>query len=337
VKHSYALLSSLLALTFAASCKQEKIVRDTYSTMRFDVLALPTAADTLRLTTVDFVSAREGFVGGVAGTLFATTDGGTTWTRRSQPALGTLNKLLFTSPTAGWAGTSTGLYRTSTGGQSWQAVPTFNALGGRMAVEDVQFVSPLVGYVVGSGGGICKTTNGGSTWTALQNRIDKLYAFRAVSFSSPDSGTVVGDARSFWTTTNGGQSWDFFDSNVGGGGGTTYDVLRANRRSYQLVGPDGFQDYQGSNFPNGPDRTFGWPMYGLARFGGRGGPIVAVGERTLVRYHPAWSLSSSTPWVNVHQPDGTSFRATYYAADFAEAGIFYAVGARGVIHRFYYE
>ncbi|HEX8326587.1 MAG TPA: YCF48-related protein [Hymenobacter sp.] len=334
--YPFALLGTVLGIT---ACKEEVYVLDSYSTMRYDVLALPAAADTLGLNTVDFVSAREGFVGGAKGSLFATTDAGATWTRRSQPSLGTINKLLFTSATAGWAGTSSGLYRTTNGGQTWQRLSLSDAYGsGAGEVTDVQFVTPQVGYAVGAGAIINKTTNGGTTWTNTHRRIDKRYTFRAVSFTSADSGTVVGDEQSRWITANGGQTWDIFDYLGNPQDNTTHDILRLNLKTYMLATPHGFEAYspQALGYSETDDERYGYPVYGLASAGPKG-PVVAVGERTLIRRDPAYSKSEHTPWAYVHAPDGTSFTATFRAADFADAGTFYAVGSRGLIYRFHYQ
>ena len=336
MKKIYPLL--FLGCWAAAGCAEDEYVVDSYSTMRYEALSLPTAADTLALNTVDFVSVREGFVGGAGGTLFATTDAGATWTRRSQAALGTINKLLFTTATTGWAGTNTGLYRTSNAGQSWTYVPTADVYGYAMAVQDIQFVTALTGYAVGTGGGINKTTNGGTSWTTVQRRTDKRYTFRAVSFSSADSGTVIGNDQARWLTTNGGQTWDMSDASGRPDNYYGYDILRFNAKSYLLASPSGFQSYTPASlgYYDRDDENYGYPVYGLAAATPKG-PVVAVGERTIIRRDPAYSKHESTPWVYVHLPDGTSPTATYYAADFADASTFYAVGKRGLIHRFHYQ
>ncbi|MBF9239408.1 hypothetical protein I2I05_18590 [Hymenobacter sp. BT683] len=335
MKKFYPLALLGLALGVSA-CKEDVYVLDSYSTMRYDVLALPTAADTLRLNSVDFLSAREGFVGGASGSLFATTDAGLTWTRRSQPTLGNINKLLFTSPTAGWAGTSSGLYRTTNGGQSWQRQVILDAYGsGAGEVTDIQFVTAQTGYAVGAGATIHKTTNGGTTWTNVQRRLDKRYTFRAVSFTSADSGTVMGDEQSRWLTANGGQTWYAFDYYGNPQDNTTHDVLRLNLKTYILATPHGFEAHD-ANQNYAPDDGYGHPVFGLATTG-RGGPVVGVGRRTVVRRHEDYSTAEHTPWVYVHAPDGTSIDATFYAADFANANTFYAVGHRGLIYRFHYQ
>jgi len=297
----------------------------------------------MRLTTVDFVSAREGFVGGAGGAVFATTDGGQTWTRRTAPSVGTVNKLLFTSATAGWAGTANGFFRTTNGGQSWQSVLLYDPYNGSISnVQDVQFVTAQIGYAVGERGGIFKTTNGGGSWTSLQSRRDKAYLFRGVSFTSPDSGMVVGAEQATWRTTNGGRTWDMFDYYSGGSGGTHADVLRYGRGCYLLASYEGFRAYgpleaNGFNgYPLKADEDMGRLAYGLASAGPKG-PWVAVGDRLVIRSHEGFSQNENTPWTYVHQPDGSSFRATYYAADFADASTFYAVGEHGVLHRFHYQ
>jgi hypothetical protein len=340
MKQFYPLVFFGAALSLSA-CKDPDYVVDSYATMRYDALSLPTAADTLALKTVDFLSAREGFVGGAGGTFFATTDAGATWTRRSLASLGTINKLLFSTATTGWAGTSTGLYRTANAGQTWTRVNTYDVYGYTTAgINDVQFVTAQLGYAVGDGGIINKTTNGGTNWTSVQNRTDKRYSFRAVSFSSADSGTVVGHQQSRWLTTNGGQTWTMFDSYGGGISSDAYgfDVLRFNEKSYLLATPSGFQSYTPASlgYYDRDDENYAYPVYGLAAATPKG-PVVAVGQRTIVRRDPTYSKREGTPWVYVHLPDGTSPTATYYAADFADAATVYAVGARGTIHRFHYQ
>jgi hypothetical protein len=189
---------------------------------------------------------------------------------------------------------------------------------------------------VGAGASINKTTNGGATWASAHYRFDKRYTFRAVSFTSVDSGTVMGDEQSRWLTTNGGQTWDIFDYYGNPQDNTTHDILRLNLKTYILATPRGFQAHDAKQSYS-PDEGYGHPVYGLATTG-RGGPVVGVGHRTVVRRHEAYSTNANhTPWVYVHAPDGTSIDATFYAADFADASTFYAVGPRGLIYRFHYQ
>ena len=66
----------LLFLFVIPGCKEKIYVLDEYSTMRYDVLALPAPAATTDLLAVAFASPSVGFVGGVGGTVYATADGG---------------------------------------------------------------------------------------------------------------------------------------------------------------------------------------------------------------------------------------------------------------------
>jgi len=61
---------------------------------------------------------------------------------------------------------------------------------------------------VGDNGTICKTTNGGATWT-VQTPLSAL-TLMDVNFRNPDQplyGWMCGDDGSFYYTANGGTSW----------------------------------------------------------------------------------------------------------------------------------
>lgn len=327
---------SLLLLFATTGCKEKIYVIDEYSTMRYDVLALPAPAATTNLLTVAFPSASVGFVGGVGGTVYATADGGQTWTSRSQPSLGDVRKLRLSSGPTVWAATSVGLFRTVNGGQSWQRAQLTNFNGAVGPAFDVQFPTAQVGYAAGENGNIWKTTNGGQTWTDLLTVAQTRFSLRAVSFTSADSGQVVGAENAQYLTTDGGRNWNV----VSGGSGVYRDVLRYGQGRYLLVSDkEGFSDNPASGISTRTvDDDLHWPIYALARFAGADGRMVAVGEKTLIRYDPAFSLRPGiTPWTNVHAPDGTSFRATFTGAAFADARTLYAVGPNGTLYRFYYQ
>lgn len=298
--------------------------------MRYDVLAPPGTAAKANLVTVDFVSATEGFIGTSNGLILRTTDAGLTWAPRAQPSTGTINKLVFTSPTDGWACTSTGLYHTTNGGQSWQPVAPTTLDD---AIGDVQFVTPLIGYAVGAS--IYKTTDGGQHWTDQRVWPSYFDATTEVSFSSPDSGMAVGKDRCRYVTTDGGRNWT---SRQGSSTLDWHDVLTYTNGGFVLTGEGGFFEYgseSGYDYQQ-PDESFSYPIYGLAYWA----PLqrlVAVGENSIIRRHPEFSLNQSTPWVYVHAPDGSSIQRTFRAADFADANTFYAVGDSGTIYRFHYQ
>lgn len=327
----------LLVLTgiFLSGCEKKVYVLDRYATMRAEELIVPAAAKASDLLTVDFVSPAQGFVGGTDGTLLATADGGQNWQNLSQPTLGTIRKLAFTSATAGWAATGTGLYRTTNGGQGWQRVANATT-----PFNDVQFVTPQVGYAVGSQSQILKTTNGGQTWQSQRQSTWKYVELRSVSFSAPDSGMAVGNHEAMYTTTNGGQTWLRRDDGISNRG---YNAVLKYRQPdhFLLLGqsdPGGLLYYssfleRSPNGDNSPEDQNTFTMYGVARLQNR---TVAVGENTIIRYDPAYSGNVNTPWTLVHAPDGTTLIRPFRAVDFADLNTLYAVGTAGLLMRLHY-
>ncbi len=75
----------------------------------------------------------------------------------------------------------------------------------------IHFPSETVGYVVGSGGTILKTTDGGQQWKKIRKGEKASVSnvpFRDVYFMNEDRGYVVGEDGTFWRTTNGGDDWE---------------------------------------------------------------------------------------------------------------------------------
>ena len=79
-------------------------------------------------------------------------------------------------------------------------------------LHSVQLVYENVGWAVGDGGTILKTTNGGFSW--IFQSISEPYILNAVSFTSLYKGFIIGwKSKYFYTdgvflkTTDGGQNW----------------------------------------------------------------------------------------------------------------------------------
>ncbi|MCK6693268.1 MAG: PKD domain-containing protein [Thermoanaerobaculia bacterium] len=77
-------------------------------------------------------------------------------------------------------------------------------MGTNTIFNDVFFVNADTGWVVGAGGTIRKTTNGGVTWTPQGAGTT---SFNGVYFINADTGWVVGNSGTIRRTTNGGQNW----------------------------------------------------------------------------------------------------------------------------------
>lgn len=110
---------------------------------------------------VHFITPAVGYRIELFGSLEKTTDGGKTWVRVFAREPGTsdvFNALYFLTESHGYAGGDY-LRRTNDGGITWEKVdwPLYGIIG-------IHFSDEQHGYVVGRGGRVWETTNGGATW-----------------------------------------------------------------------------------------------------------------------------------------------------------------------------
>lgn len=168
---------------------------------------LQSSGTTNELKDIHFVTSTTGYACGVSGVLRKTTNGGTSWTN---PIIGTgytydFNSVYFTSVSNG---VIVGTYnffqgfsmQTVSGGQYWSLPAT-----GPSRLNKVTFSSSTIGYSVGNGGVIYKTTNGGGAWSIKTSGVTvELFD---VSFINDSIGYVVGENGTILKTINGGTSW----------------------------------------------------------------------------------------------------------------------------------
>ena len=76
----------------------------------------------------------------------------------------------------------------------------------------ISFVNTMRGWVVGSGGTIMRTDNGGASWTAQNSGVTVTLV--DVFFLNTDKGWIVGESGTVLHTTNGGDTWIPQQSNV---------------------------------------------------------------------------------------------------------------------------
>ncbi|TCO11026.1 T9SS type A sorting domain-containing protein [Natronoflexus pectinivorans] len=92
------------------------------------------------------------------------------------------------------------IIKTIDGGNNWEL---------NFAIEqelrDVHFVNLDTGYVVGSGGTIYKTTNGGNEWVAQDSGVE--VSLNSVFFTDTKTGYACGMGGTIIQTTNGGDTW----------------------------------------------------------------------------------------------------------------------------------
>ncbi len=86
-------------------------------------------------------------------------------------------------------------------------------------LRDVTFVNATLGFAVGTGGTILKTTDAGFTWRSVgPGGTGDAYDFRGVNFFDASNGWVVSLAGTAWRTTNGGESWSVASADISGSG-----------------------------------------------------------------------------------------------------------------------
>jgi photosystem II stability/assembly factor-like uncharacterized protein len=190
-----------------------------------------------------FLNKDTGFVCGVAGKMFKTTNGGVSWNALTSGAVVDLYDIEFVSPTTGFAvGLNGTIRKTTNGGLSWTSVSS----GTSTNLLAIDMVTASQGFIVGSNGLILRTLNGsswsqqtsnvisslndvrtldgtnvfacgidcrflfsddgGSTWQAtyLDSTYSDLYA---LDFIDNDTGWIAGQYGKIFSTVDGGNSW----------------------------------------------------------------------------------------------------------------------------------
>lgn len=145
------------------------------------------------------------------GYVLRSTNGGNSWSLASRTGISDkcVTDLHFVDANRGWLATDfmgpfpyptyPRVYMTSNGGNSWtnQAIPV--STGDLTAVT---FVNANTGWIVGGGGLILHTSNGGARW--IQQESGVTGGFNAVRFVSTTTGWIVSPILH---TSDGGETW----------------------------------------------------------------------------------------------------------------------------------
>ena len=143
-----------------------------------------------------------GWIGGGSGANRSTTDFFATSQNHPGPNVAVRCAWTFDADNAILAGgyINGGMYRTTNGGSSWTHSPV-----GNISIFDLYFPSDLVGYAVGEGGIIWKTTDAGITWQQLTS--PTTAEVHSVFFLNDTLGYIAGNGAH--RTTDGGQTWTY--------------------------------------------------------------------------------------------------------------------------------
>ncbi len=152
---------------------------------------------------VEFISVTEGWVCAEEGTILSTIDGGITWTEVFNPAGGNLWGISFADSIGVTVGAEGVILRTVYDQQwgNWTRVnsPTTET------IRQVQMLTNLVGYAVGTNGTVIKTTDAGQSWSVQTTPVS--VTLRGLSFVDESTGLAVGDNGTVIVTTDGGSNW----------------------------------------------------------------------------------------------------------------------------------
>ncbi|HYK19954.1 MAG TPA: YCF48-related protein [Pyrinomonadaceae bacterium] len=147
----------------------------------------------------------RGWTFGEAGLIYATQDGGDTWTKLQSPTRRLLLGGMFVDDDRGWlVGAGATIIQTSDGGDTWyqSALPQVEK---SVRFTATSFIDNRKGWAVGSGGNVYQTGNGGRTWQRQQSPVDvDLFD---VKFLDAREGWAVGAEGTIIHTSDGGEHW----------------------------------------------------------------------------------------------------------------------------------
>ncbi len=167
---------------------------------------VPTAIDLWQASIVD---ADTWYIAGDKGTILKTVDGGQTVLKKGiAGSVDLYYAVYFKNASEGWiSGKTTGkIYHTVNGGDTWSTftVPGFAAT---KSYRDFFFINDTTGYLLGVGGMVTKTTDGGLTWTSLADNINPAHSLFCTYWKTEQNGFAGSGSGLLYITTNGGTVW----------------------------------------------------------------------------------------------------------------------------------
>lgn len=230
---------------------------------------------TINIRSIRIVSRLIAFAVGDGGVLLQTTNGGLTWVRVSSSVTVNLTSIVYVDGVGYYFGSGgTGFSFTSVYISVYSGT-TFTRMFVNTSVRlnRTVFVSALVGYIVGDGGMLLRTTDGGITWTIVITGFN----FELTSIHAIGSSLYIIGARGYVAVSfDGGLTWQRLDI------GTTANLNGSfffNENYGFIVGAGGsIFMYNGTTWIDQSvdvDITF-TAIYGVGRY------VYAVGNRGIV-------------------------------------------------------
>lgn len=168
---------------------------------------VPNAVDLWQASILD---ADNWFIAGDKGNVLKTSDGGQTLIKRKIPGFdGILYACHFKNASEGLVSGKTvgNIYRTIDGGETWTSF-TIPGFATTKSYYDFFFLDDLFGYVVGVGGKVASTADGGVNWTLLGDNINTAHNLYCTYWKSATNGYAGSGSGLLYITTNGGVTWN---------------------------------------------------------------------------------------------------------------------------------
>lgn len=149
---------------------------------------------------------RRGLLAGFDGTIAVSGDEGDNWEEVPTPRKGVrlFGVAWSDSLTAVAVGDSAALWRTVNAGRTWTETPRLPGIADQ-TLSAVSFRSDGVGFIVGYGGVILRSSDQGASWSVVPTPVkDPLYGF---SFRDASVGLAVGGHGTVLATKDGGETW----------------------------------------------------------------------------------------------------------------------------------
>lgn len=139
---------------------------------------------------------------GSGGKIYVTTNKGNSWTQKTSNTSDVLYDVDLEGTRALGCGEQGSIVYSNDGGATWKKATS----GTSARFQRVGFAGlSSIAVVVANGGGIHKTTNGGSSWAAVASNTTKN--LNDVRFRDEKHGLIVGDAGTIYRTLDSGSTW----------------------------------------------------------------------------------------------------------------------------------
>jgi|GEM_PF-2126660 len=186
------------------------------------------------MTDIFFANEEKGFACGTYGEVYASEDGGLTWSPKGSSLRSDLLDIAFTDEMTGFVAADHALFKSIDGGSTWDSV--FPDTSGNYHITNLSFPTTDTGYL-STWNQLWRTCNSGENWIKLP----AAYAttnMMDICFTSGLDGYICGYYGNVWITHDGGYSWESSPTNPTAKGrelfflSTTTGYLLCNDGSY---------------------------------------------------------------------------------------------------------